>query len=88
MPGQIVRNFEGGFLVKVIIVHNLFFSIFPLTNLMTCCFFLTVPESYKLAEIGENYVENGRVDSSNPTISKFLRDTNSKPTAINNLEVK
>jgi len=30
--------------------------------------------------VGENYAENKRVDSSNPTISKSLRDTDSKPT--------
>lgn len=33
----------------------------------------------KLDSGGENCVENGRVDSSNATISKSLRDTNSKP---------
>ena len=48
MPGQIVKNFRGGFLVKLIVeIHTLFFSIYPLISSLDdiLTFFLTIPES-------------------------------------------
>ena len=48
MPGKIVRNFQGVFLVNVLILdlqRDLFFSILPLTKLDDILFFfLTIPE--------------------------------------------
>ena len=49
MLGQIARDFEGVFLVNFNVLNTTyFFSIFPLTKLMSCCFFLAVPESNNL----------------------------------------
>ena len=49
MPGQIVKNFRGVFLVNIFhsITHGLFFSIFPLISSLDdiLTFFLTIPES-------------------------------------------
>ena len=103
MPGQTFRNFEGGFLVKLCINNLLFLSIFPLTNLMTCCFFLTVPESNKLAEVGlggnnpmssrsgmkpPNFTRKASVLAVSVCEVKWKKKEYSFPTAINNLEVK
>lgn len=48
MPGKIVRNFEGVFLVKqrfnIAFTHDLFFSISPFPSLMTVAISLTILE--------------------------------------------